>query len=161
MTSTTTPARRERVTPGPPVARLAACLAVGMLAALIMFQVALAAGAPLGRAAWGGTHSTLPTSLRLATALPIVLYALGALILLRRAGYSVGRFSPTFARRGAWVVAVVLGLSALVNFASHSEWERFFMGPTALVLAALSVIVARGGAVSRGQGSGPPVRDAS
>jgi hypothetical protein len=119
-----------------------------MLAALIMFQIALAAGAPLGRAAWGGTNDTLPTSLRLATGVPISIYALGALTLLRHAGYSVGRFAPTRARRGTWVFAVAFSLSALANFASHSEWERFLMGPTALVLAALSVIIARGGVAS-------------
>jgi hypothetical protein len=148
MTSTMTPTRSERVTHGQPVARLAAGIAAGMLAGLIMFQVALAAGAPLGRVAWGGTHNTLPTSLRLATTVPIAIYALGALILLRHAGYSVGRFSPTIARRGTLVFAVVLTLSALANFASHSEWEGFLMGPTALTLAALSIIIARGGVAS-------------
>jgi hypothetical protein len=148
MTSTTTPARRKRVTHGQPVARPAAGIAAGMLASLITFQVALAAGASLGRAAWGGTHNTLPTSLRVATTVPIAIYALGALIPLRHAGYSVGRFSPTIARRGTLVFAVVLTLSALANFASHSQWERFRMGPTALTLAVLSIILARGGVTS-------------
>jgi hypothetical protein len=94
MTSTMTPARR-RAAHGPRVARLAARIAAGMLAGLIIFQVALAAGAPLGHAAWGGAHPSLPTSLRLATAVPIASYALGAIMLLRHAGYSVGRFSPS------------------------------------------------------------------
>lgn len=145
MTSRMTPVSRERAAQELPVPRRAAGMAAGILAGLIMFQVALAIGAPLGRAAWGGTHSTLPTSLRLASAVPIAVYALSALILLNHAGYSVGRFSPAVARRGTWACAVVFSLSALANFASHSEWERFLMGPTALMLAALSVITARGG----------------
>jgi hypothetical protein len=144
MTSTTTPTRSEAATHDRlVVARRAARIAVGMLGGLIVFQLALAAGAPLARAAWGGTHATLPTGLRVATLVPVVVYALGALILLRRAGYRVRVISPTIARRGTWTFAIVLVLSALANFASPSVWERLVMGPIALALAALSVVIGR------------------
>ena len=36
-----------------------------MLGVLAIFQIALAAGAPLGKYAWGGEHITLPLNLRL------------------------------------------------------------------------------------------------
>jgi hypothetical protein len=118
-------------------------MSAAMLAGLVVFQLALAAGAPLARAAWGGTHVTLPTGLRVATLIPIAVYVLGALVLLRRAGYPVGGISPTIAHRGTWVFAIVLALSALANFASPSVWERLVMGPIALTLAALSLVIAR------------------
>lgn len=108
-----------------------------------IYQLALAAGAPLGRGAWGGMQTELPTSLRLASAAAIVFYGLAALLVLRRAGFSIRWISPTVARIGTWVLAVVLTLSALGNLLSQSPWERFLNGPVGLVLAALCLIVAR------------------
>ena len=128
--------------------RRAALMVAGLLALLVAFQVALAAGAPLGRAAWGGKHATLPIGLRLATVVAVAIYTAGGLVVLRRAGYRIGLLSPTAARRGTWLFATVLGLSALTNLASHSGWERFLMAPMALVLAALATVVAVTGRTS-------------
>ena len=126
------------------VARRSAVAATVGLGGYAIYQLALAAGAPLGRGAWGGTQTQLPTSLRLASAAAIVVYGLAALVVLRRAGFSIRRISLTVARIGTWVLVVVLTLSALENFLSQSPWERFLNGPVALVLAALCLIVARG-----------------
>jgi uncharacterized membrane protein YhhN len=43
------------------------------------------------------------------------------------------------------VLVGAIALSALGNFASSSGWERFLMGPVALLLALLCFIVALGG----------------
>lgn len=64
--------------PGPTLLRVtevAAVVASVLLAALAAFQVALAAGAPLGRLAWGGRHRVLPTGLRIASGVSVVVYA--------------------------------------------------------------------------------------
>ena len=126
----------------PAFVRLAALIVAVGLAGLAVFQVALIAGAPLGRAAWGGTITQLPTSLRLASLVAILIYGLGALLVLRRAGFPIMWISPGFARWGTWALVIVLTLAALPNFLSQSPWERFLLGPTALLLAALSLIVA-------------------
>jgi len=52
---------------------------------------------------------------------------------------------------GNVILVGVLPLGALMNFASPSSWERLLWGPVALVLAALALaalclVVARGGA---------------
>ena len=127
--------------------------AVGF-AALAVFELALAAGAPLGRAAWGGTQAQLPLSLRLANAAAIAFYGLAAVVMLRRAGFRIGWVSRAAARVGTWVLVVILPLSALVNVLSPSPWERFVMAPTAVVLAALSLTVVR----STDDTVGDPVR---
>jgi hypothetical protein len=116
--------------------------AVGF-AALAVFELALTVGAPLGRAAWGGTQPQLPLSLRLASALAIAFYGLAAAVVLRRAGFRIGWVSRAAARVGTWVLVMILPLSALLNALSASPWERYLMAPTALVLAALCLIVAR------------------
>jgi hypothetical protein len=125
------------------VVKWSAVAATVGFAGYAIYQLALAAGAPLGRGAWGGTHTQLPMSLRVASALAIAVYGLAALVVLRRAGFRIRWISPTVARIGTWVLTVMLTLSALGNFLSQSPWEKFLNGPVALVLAALCVIVAR------------------
>ena len=136
--SARTPSRSSR-------AALVAAVGFGGLAA---FQLALAAGTPLGRAAWGGGQTYLPTGLRVASAANVLFYALAILLVLRRGGFRarqmLGRIPAGFARIGVPVLAGLLTLSALANAMSQSLWERFVMAPTALSLAALCLAVSRG-----------------
>jgi hypothetical protein len=84
---------------------------------------------PLGRAAWGGIHARLPVKLRIAGAFAVGVWVLAALIILGRAGSRVSPLPPAFARWGTWILFGVNLLAALMNFASHSSWERFFWAP--------------------------------
>ena len=127
-----------------PVRTAAVVAAVGFLA-IASFQAALALGAPLGRAAWGGAHTQLPTRLRIASAFAVVIWLIAALIILGRAGFQVSAMPPAFVRVGTWILVGVLPLGAIMNFASPSSWERFIWGPVALILAALCLLVARVG----------------
>lgn len=123
--------------------------AVGFLA-IAGFQAALALGAPLGRAAWGGTRTNLPTSLRIASAVAVVFWVLAAMIVLERADYHISPIPEPVARWGTWILVGVLLVGALMNFASSSPWERFLWGPLALLLAVLCFVLARSGAASPG-----------
>jgi hypothetical protein len=121
--------------------------------AMLALQVALAAGAPLGHAAWGGTHAHLSNAQRLASAMSDAVYALAIFVVRRRAS---GRHE----RRYSWsTVALVgiLGLSALMNAASSSSWERYLLAPTALTLAVLCAFVAYGTSRSTARRPAPPV----
>lgn len=131
-------------------ARTAAGAAAAGFLAIASFQAALALGAPLGRAAWGGAHTQLPTGLRIASAFAIGVWVLAALIILGRAGFEVSPLPPAFVRWGTWALVGVLPLGAIMNFASPSIWERLLWGPVALILAGLSLIVARGGPAPSG-----------
>jgi uncharacterized membrane protein YhhN len=61
-----------------------------------------------------------------------------------------------FARWGTWALAIILTLSALINFLSQTPWERFLMGPAALLLAALSVFIADRGTADTVTSSAEP-----
>jgi len=122
--------------------RLAVLAASGLLV-LAVFQLALALGAPLGAAAYGGTHTELPTGLRITSAVAVVVYCFAALALLRRGGYRVPIVGARVARVTTWVFAVILPLGALMNFASSGAWERFGWGPFALALGIVCSLVAR------------------
>jgi hypothetical protein len=115
--------------------------AIGFLA-IAAFQVALALGAPLGRAAWGGAHDRLPTRLRIGSAIAVVVWVLAALIVLARGGSPVIGLPPTVVDWGTWGLAGLSVIGAVMNFASSSPWERFGWGPLALILAALCGLLA-------------------
>jgi hypothetical protein len=114
-------------------------VAIGCLG-IAAFQVALAAGAPLGRAAWGGAHERLPRNLRIASAVASLVWVVVTLIVLEGAGFDV---SPIPASAAAtWAVAGLLLVGALMNFLSRSRPERMIWGPVALALSGLTVFVA-------------------
>jgi hypothetical protein len=131
-------ARGERVR-----SKAAAAAAAGFTG-LAAFELALAAGAPLGRAAMGGAHTYLPAGLRIVSALAVAIWLLAALVVLRRGGYRAPLVSARAAQTGTWVLTGLLTLGVLMNLASPSGWERYLQAPITAILATLCLIVARG-----------------
>jgi hypothetical protein len=115
------------------------------LAALLVFQAALAAGAPLGDAAWGGAHAHLTTGERVGSAISVIFY-IAAILVVR--GRAAGREERRY-RWGIWALTVILAIAGVANLASDSRWENFLLAPVAVVLAALCVVVARGATNAR------------
>ena len=115
---------------------VAVIAAIGF-AIIAIFQAALALGAPLGRAAWGGQYVRLPGRLRVASGVAVAVWLLAAGIVLARGGLEIAALPAIVTSYGTWVLVVLLAVGALVNFASSSPWERFGWGPLALVLAGL------------------------
>lgn len=122
-------------------AAIAATVVLGLLA---VFQLALVAGAPLGRLAWGGQSRVLPTRLRIGSVVSLIVYALIAAVLLERAGLIQLFGSLGFVQIAAWVVFAYFALGILLNAISRSKPERYTMVPVTIVLAALSLLVALG-----------------
>jgi len=114
--------------------------AVGFLL-IAGFQVALALGAPWGRAAWGGAHEgRLPRNLRIASGFAAAFWVLAAFVMLG----SVGHF-PHIATYGPGLPWALFGLSALgavMNLASRSRLERLIWSPVSALLAVLCLLVA-------------------
>jgi hypothetical protein len=125
-------------------AAIAAVVGFGVIAA---FQLALALGAPFGRAAWGGGHVRLPGRLRVASAVAIGIWILAAMVVLGRVGYA-SPLAPGVFRWAIWILVGLLAIGAIMNFASRSRLERLIWGPVGAVLTVLCVVVARSAAVS-------------
>ncbi|WP_315969762.1 hypothetical protein [Cellulomonas timonensis] len=126
------------------VQTIAASTACVALAALSVFQLCLAFGAPWGRFAWGGQHAqVLPTRLRVGSAVSVLVYAVFAVVLLDRAGMA-DLLPDGFARPAAWVLTAYFSVGVLMNGISRSRSERAVMTPAVLVLAVCSLIVSLG-----------------
>ena len=130
-----------RFRPSEHAARTAGVLAAVGFLGLALFQVALAAGADWGHAAWGGANAELPSAQRIGSAVAVLIWTAAALVVLGRAGL-LGSGRGLY-RWGTWVVAAGSALGSLANFASQSRYESFILGPLALALAILCVVVAR------------------
>ena len=122
--------------------QLSAILACALLAGLAVFQVALIAGAPLGRMAWGGQHRVLPANLRIGSAVSIGLYALFAYAALAKAGLAPPLVGEYFTSVTVWVLTAYFTLGVLMNGISRSKPERLVMTPATAALAALYLVLA-------------------
>jgi hypothetical protein len=121
-------------------AAVAACVLLGALA---VFQALLVFGLPLGRFAWGGQREVLPTQLRAGSLVSMVIYVLIGWVILGRAGQDSGDHGILGV--ATWVIAGFFLLGAAGNLASRSRPERFVMTPVAVLLCALTVVVAAAG----------------
>ena len=123
--------------------KTAALISTIILFGLIIFQILLALGFPLGRAAFGGTHEVLPSNLRLASILSGLIYSLAIIFVLEKAGVISIVNSPTLTAYALWILFGIFALSTLAQLASRSELEKLIMTPLALTLTIAFFIVAR------------------
>jgi hypothetical protein len=130
-----------------PIVTIAAIVALVLLGLIVAFQLALAFGAPWGSAAWGGQYpGVLPTRLRVASAVAaLVVYPFIALLVLSAAGWVEVPWLDELGSLPMWILAGLLALGALANFASRSPHERIW-GPVALAIAVCCAVLAIGDA---------------
>jgi hypothetical protein len=118
------------------VIELAAVVVSALLAALAVFQVTLIAGAPLGRFAWGGQSEVLPATLRVGSAVSVVLYAVIAWLVWRAVAQSGDGW--------IWGITAYFALGIALNAISRSRPERLVMTPVVLLLAVSCLLIALG-----------------
>ena len=122
---------------------VAAVIAVALLGIVAVFQLALALGAPWARAAWGGRHEgVLPRRLRIASGLAaVVVYPIAILMVLVSSDLISIGWLPWSGAAAMWVLTILFGIGALMNFASRSKVERMW-GPVSLVIALCCGVIA-------------------
>jgi len=111
---------------------------------VIVFQLALAAGAPWGELSMGGRYpGTYPPPIRGVAVVSAIIVALMAMIVLTRSGLAF----PGYAESAEWAIWLVVGYSAIglmMNLATPSKKERAIWAPTVAVMLVSSVVVALG-----------------
>ena len=125
--------------------QVAGWVAAILLAAVAVFQVALALGAPWGAHAYGGRAAEpdgrLPGRYRLMSAVAVPVLVGAAWILATTATSS----SPSsWMRTAVWIIFGYLVLNTLANVASRSTIERFGLGAVSAGASVASLVVAIG-----------------
>jgi hypothetical protein len=117
--------------------QIAHLYATGCLA-IVFFQIALIAGAPLGRYTQGGRHpGALPVSGRIIAAVSIPVLVFMALAILSAAGFP----GLNWPRWTGWVAFGVQCVSTVLNLITPSRAERAVWGPIMGVMSAMVLVV--------------------
>ena len=112
-------------------------------AVVVIFQLALALGAPWGEMAMGGKYpGRFPPKMRVAALIQLLLLLLVALVVLVRAGLVFDEYFE-ISKSAAWFVVALFVVSTFLNVITPSKKERMMGAPIAIILLACSLIVAR------------------
>lgn len=122
--------------------RIAGIVVTAVFFCISSFQAALALGAPLGKAAWGGASSEISRNLRCGSAMAVFVWMWAAGVVYQRAGFGDLNMSDALVKKAMWVLAYLMCVGCALNFASRSSIERWIWGPTTLVLAVGCFILA-------------------
>jgi hypothetical protein len=124
------------------IRRVAALLFTTVSAGVIVFQVALASGAPWGAYAMGGAFpGQFPPVLRIAALVQAALIAGMAVVVLARAGLVLLRWSR-LSRSLVWIVVAFAAMGLVLNLITPSAPERAIWAPVAFLLFLSSAVVA-------------------
>lgn len=123
--------------------KIAGAVAVSLLAVIGVFQVALALGAPFGKAAWGGEHhGVLPTRLRVASGVTgVLVYPAIMVMLLSASGLIDADLVLWDAGALMWGLAGLFLVGTIVNAISRSSVERWW-APVSLAISVCSAVIA-------------------
>ena len=117
------------------IARYSSLHAAVLLTGLVTFQLALALGAPWGRAAYGGAIERPTPKMRASSAVASVVWAFIALVTLRRGGHPAPRVLPErVVPVVMWIAVGLLAVGSVLNLITPSRLERMIWAPVTLVL---------------------------
>ncbi len=115
-----------------------------LTAFIIVFQVALALGAPLGEYTLGGRYpGSLPNGLRIAALFQILILLIFASVVVARAGLGLAQYSG-LASTGIWFIAAFFAFGTLLNLSSPSKKEKRVMGPANVIALVCTLALALG-----------------
>lgn len=118
-------------------------IAVACAMTQVVFQIVIASGLPVGKAAWGGASAEVSTGLRIASGVASVAYIFFASVLVQVGGFRDVGYSDTFSCRVTWFLAVLMFVGSILNWASQSPLERYIWGPFTLVFFISCLTLAR------------------
>lgn len=120
----------------------AAILFVVLIGIVMVFQLALAAGAPWGSLAMGGKFpGKMPPPMRVSALVQIGVLALLAAIVGSKSGLWLSGWQG-FADSAIWGVVAFSFLATVLNLITRSVWERRIWAPVAIMMLVTSIIVA-------------------
>lgn len=120
---------------------IAAIIAVVLFTGMSVFQLLLVLGLPFGSQAYGGKYEKLPSKMKIASLIGIVIFIFASLSVLERAELITIFNNPMFVTVIVWIIAVYLAFITLMNAISKSKWEKLIMTPISLTLAICCFIV--------------------
>ena len=127
------------------LARVAAVTAAALDLLIVLFQIALIAGAPWGQLTQGGyAEGALPVAGRAIAAVSVLVVSAFALGQLGRVGWGPLGGRRRLATGLTWAALIYSIIGIVVNLASPSALERAVWAPVCLILAVCAALVLSG-----------------
>lgn len=112
-----------------------ALIATILFVIIIVINVLLICGFPLGEFTLGGQYKIFPKKLRIVLVVQLILQIFFMIIILQAGGLIPLWFSYRVTRTVCIVMAAYLSLNVAVNFISKSKKEKYIMTPLSLLSA--------------------------
>jgi hypothetical protein len=117
-------------------------LEIVLLAAVAIFQIFVAAGAPLGAYCWGGQNpGVLPKRLRISSAATLLVYSAMAGHYASMIGWLPSLLDAHGRAFVLWGLTAFSGLGVVANLASRSKKERMIFGPVSVALLVGNILI--------------------
>jgi hypothetical protein len=121
---------------------LLAKLYIVLTTVIVLFQLALVFGAPLGEYTLGGRFpGKLPVKMRIAAFVQIFILLLFMSIVIVKAGIALEHYH-SIGRVGIWFVVAFFILGSIVNLSSPSRKEKLVMGPANIIALIITLLIA-------------------
>jgi hypothetical protein len=121
---------------------LLAKLYIALTAIIVLFQLALVFGAPLGEYTMGGKFpGKMPVKMRIAALIQIFILLLFVSIVIAKSGISFEQYH-SIGRIGIWFVVAFFVLGSIVNLSSPSRKEKLVMGPANIIALIITLLIA-------------------
>lgn len=102
---------------------------------LVLFQILLTLGFPLGEYAMGGKYKVFPPKMRIFSGIAAVILTLAAILILSLGGILDLDVSAPFFRYAAYGFGGYLCLNTIMNLFSFSKKEKYTMTPLSAIVA--------------------------
>lgn len=111
-----------------------------MFISILVFQVLLSLGYPLGEYAMGGYYKVLPKKLRIVSVINAIILLFMSFVFLQHTDVLNGfNFLPTNIL--VWVITIFLGFNTIANLISRSKKERYIMTPLSSISFILCLFI--------------------
>lgn len=109
---------------------------------IVLFQLALVFGAPLGEYTMGGKFpGKLPVKMRIAALIQIFILILFASLVIAKARIAIEQYH-NIGRIGIWFVVAFFVLGSIVNLSSTSRKEKLVMGSANIIALIITLLIA-------------------
>lgn len=112
-----------------------ALIATGIFIIIIVLNILIIIGLPLGELTLGGKYKILPPKLRILAFFSLIVQVFCVVIILQAANYISLWFSIEVTKNICFALSIYFLLNTVMNLLSKSKKEKYIMTPLSLMVA--------------------------
>lgn len=114
---------------------MSSILGAALFGVITILTLLVTLGMPLGEYTLGGKYKVLPTKLRIASGISLLIQLFAMIIVLQAGGIITIGIPHGVARGICFFFAAYLSINVIMNFFSNSKKEKYVMTPLSIIAA--------------------------